>query len=203
VAVIGLAEAEAAMADLAVTLRRSETPVLPLMRRVLGADFDALPGPVRATHDHAGPRRWSGRAAVTRGRGWFPRLIARAFRFPGAAGDVAVTVVKTPVEGGETWERRFAERTFRSHLRVTSAGLTERFGPMTFLLALRVEGNALHWPVARGWCLGVPVPRRLLPVSIAREYVEGGRFRFDVALHAPFGAGLIVRYRGWLVPDGA
>jgi hypothetical protein len=202
VGVVRLADAEAAMADLAVTLRRDEVAVVPMMRQVLGGAFDALPREVQATHDHAGPRRFSGRAVVERGGGWIARAIAWVFRFPPAAADVAVTVTKTPVEGGEIWERRFGTRVFRSHLRGGAEGLTERFGPLVFRLALRVEEEALHWPVAGGRCLGMPLPRFLLPVSVAREYVEDGRFRFDVALHGPLGAGLIVRYRGWLVAQG-
>ncbi|MGQ0566079.1 MAG: DUF4166 domain-containing protein [Gemmobacter sp.] len=203
VMVLTLAAVEAAMSDLAATVERSEGPVVPLMRRVLGPDFDALAQGVRATHDHAGPRRWSGRASVERGRGWLARAIALAFRFPQATGDVAVTVLKTPDDRGEVWERRFGDRVFRSRLQDGPQGLTERFGPLAFLLALRVGEGALHWPVRRGWCLGVPLPRWLLPVSVAREEEVEGRFRFDVALHAPLGAGLIVRYRGWLTAEDA
>lgn len=201
VRVLALQSAEAAMADLAAEVRRTEVPRLPLIRLVLGAGFELLPPEVQATHDHAGPRRWSGRAEVTRGAGLFAGLIARMFRFPGAAADVPVTVLKTPVEGGEVWERRFGGQVFRSHLRGGTGGLTERFGPLTFAIALEVRDGALYWPVVRGWCLGLPLPRWLLPVSVAREYAEDGRFRFDVALHAPFG-GLIVRYKGWLAASG-
>lgn len=201
VGVLAIGAAEAAMADLAVEVRRGEAPVVPLIRQVLGGAFPALPQQVQATHDHAGPRRWSGRAEVLRGRGWLARAIAWAFRFPAAAADVAVTVVKTPVEGGEVWERRFGGQVFRSHLRGGARGLTERFGPFTFAIALEAREGALHWPVTRGWCLGVPLPRWLLPVSVAREYAQDGRFRFDVALHAPL-AGLVVRYRGWLAAEG-
>ncbi len=200
VGVLALEAAEAAMADLAVEVRRGEAPVVPLFRRVFEG-FERLPEEVQATHDHAGPRRWSGRAEVTRGAGWMARAVAWVFRFPRAAVDVPVTVLKTPVEGGEVWERRFGGQVFRSHLRGGAGGLTERFGPLTFAIALEVSERALHWPVARGWCLGLPLPRWLLPVSVAREYAEDGRFRFDVALHAPF-VGLIVRYRGWLAASG-
>lgn len=201
VGVLALAAAEAAMADLAVEVRRVEAPVVPLFPRALGEAFRDLPEAVQATHDHAGPRRWSGWAEVTRGAGLLAGLIARAFRFPAAAADVPVMVLKTPVEGGEVWERRFGGQVFRSHLRGGAGGLTERFGPFTFAIALEVREGALHWPVARGWCLGVPLPRWLLPVSVSREYAEDGRFRFDVALHAPV-SGLVVRYRGWLAADG-
>ena len=45
------------------------------------------------------------------------------------------------------------------------------------------------------------LPRILLPQSVAREYAANNRFRFDVALNAPLGGGLIVRYQGYLTPD--
>ena len=59
----------------------------------------------------------------------------------------------------------------------------------------------MRLPVRRGWFLGIPLPKFLLPGSDSREYVADGVFRFDVSLSAPFGGGLIVRYRGSLVPD--
>jgi Domain of unknown function (DUF4166) len=57
--------------------------------------------------------------------------------------------------------------------------------------------------VLRGWrVFGVKLPMWLCPRSVAYEAVEDGRFRFYVEISHPV-AGLIVRYRGWLVPDAA
>ncbi|MEI4471800.1 SDR family oxidoreductase [Frigidibacter sp. MR17.24] len=200
VTVISLAEAEAAMADLEVRHETGRAPLAPLFAQVLGRDFDALPGPVRATHLTADVARWEGRASVTRGPGRWARLLAWAFGFPPATADVAVRVTKTVTPRGETWERRFGAARFRSHLAATPAGMTERFGPFTFRLGLRRRDGALDYPVVAGRFGPVPLPRRMLPVSVASETAEDGRFRFDVALHAPLTGGLMVRYRGWLVP---
>ena len=53
----------------------------------------------------------------------------------------------------------------------------------------------------RRWtCLGVPLPMALAPRSRAREWQEGDRFRFDVPIALPF-IGLVVHYRGWLIPE--
>ena len=79
--------------------------------------------------------------------------------------------------------------------------MTERFGPMTFLLRLGLKDGALQYPVVAGRCLGIPIPWFLLPQSIAREYEQDGDFYFDVALLAPLRGGLIVRYVGYLRPD--
>jgi hypothetical protein len=44
------------------------------------------------------------------------------------------------------------------------------------------------------------MPLALAPRIDAYEYVEDGRFRFHVGISHPL-TGLIVRYRGWLVPQ--
>jgi hypothetical protein len=54
----------------------------------------------------------------------------------------------------------------------------------------------------RKWrAFGMPLPKFLGPCSTAYEAVEDGRFRFHVEIGHPW-TGLIVRYRGWLVPKG-
>lgn len=203
VAVVSLALAEAAMGDLAVVTRREGGPVVPLFARLLGAEFDRLAPEVRASHDHAGPRRLEGRAEVARGRGLLARAIAFAFRFPAAGSEVPVEVVKRPDGEGEIWERRFGAGRFRSRLRARRGRLVERFGPFAFDIGLQVREGALHWPVVAGRCLGLPLPRWCLPRVVAKEAAEGGRFRFHVEMHAPFAGGLIVAYRGWLASAGS
>lgn len=199
IAAITLAEAEAAMADLAVRTIRDTAPFAPIFQQVLGDDFAALPEAIRATHRSAGSSHWQGRARVQRGSGLWPRLIAALFGFPPASDDIPVSVTKTVTAKGEVWTRDFAARRFRSALSASPAGMIERFGPFRFLLGLHVAAGALHFPVRRGWLGPLPLPRWLLPAVAAREYVEAGRFHFDVALSAPLG-GAMVRYRGWLVP---
>lgn len=201
VAVVPLADFETALADLAITTRRDERPVVPLFRRILGTRFDALPLAVQNGHDVAGPRVWKGQSQITRGRGLWERLIAAVMRFPAAGVAVPVTVTMWPQDGGEVWRRVFAQRSFKSVMRDSKAGLTERFGPFTFLLDLTVRDSALHFAVRRGWCLGIAMPQVCLPQSIAIEREVDGRYAFDVSLLAPFTGGLIVRYRGQLQRD--
>lgn len=197
IGVVTLAEVEDALRDLAVQTSRDTVPFTPIFPQVLGAGFDALPPSIRATHRSAGSSRWQGRAHVERGCGLWPRLVAAVFGFPPASSDTEVTVTKTVTARGETWQRNFAGRRFRSYLSATPAGMIERFGPFRFLLGLHVAEGALHFPVRRAWLGPLPLPRWLLPGVVAREYVEDGRFHFDVALSAPLG-GAMVRYRGWL-----
>ena len=66
---------------------------------------------------------------------------------------------------------------------------------------LPVNAGAMHLPVRRGWFLGIPIPRPLLPQSDSKEFAVEERFCFDVSLGLPLGGGLIVRYSGWLSPE--
>jgi len=123
------------------------------------------------------------------------------FRFPLAGTKVPVTVEidRSPVR--EQWTRDFAGRKFSTLL---SAGqgrsehlLCERFGPLSFAIALVRGEDRLHYVVRRWSVLGIPLPRRWAPGGLSFEHVETGKFGFDIAIgHALTGP--IVRYRGWL-----
>lgn len=164
---------------------------------VLKADFDRLPQELRHTHDAPLPARFAGRASVRRGRGVQAALVASLFRFPASAEDLPVTVTKYASQDGERWDRQFGKTCFRSFLRPEAGRMTERFGLFRFTLDLQVKDCALHYPVRSCRVLGLPLPRFLLPRSIATERVEDGRFTFDVQLIAPTGV-LLIHYRGWL-----
>ena len=198
--VVTLDEIEAAMSGLSVTTERHVEPWGSVFQRVLGPAFAGLPPEVAATHLTSDVTVLRGRASVARGQGPWSRLIGALFRFPAATDDIAVEVIKSVTPKGETWERRFGTRRFRSHLSATPEGLSETFAPFTFDIGLRVEDGSLHFPVRSGRIGRLRLPRWMLPVSDAREYVEDGRFRFDVRLLAPVTGGLIAHYRGWLLP---
>jgi hypothetical protein len=198
VSVVSLADLEEGMADLAVQTQTVSEEIAPLFAAYLGEDFATLPPTVQALHDVPAPRRWTGQAKVTRGASLWARLIAGVFGFPPASGRTPVTVTMTPQNGGELWERQFGDRRFWSFLKVKAGQMTERFGPFTFTLDLNVAGGQLHFPVRTGRLGPIPVPRILLPVSVAREYEADGRFHFDVALYAPLTGAPMVHYQGWL-----
>ena len=197
---ITLEETENAMADLAIEASVETRPDLPLFALVLGQDFDGLPHAVRESHAVHPVLRLEGSARVTRGNGLWPTLLARLFGFPAAGHDIPVTVTKTRHGNTETWQRTFGRARFRSVLTHTPHGMTERFGPFTFLLGLQVSENALHFPVERGWFGPLPLPRVALPKSETREFSDDLGMRFDVTLRAPLGGAFIVRYEGALRP---
>jgi hypothetical protein len=186
------------MADLRVKTERITEPFLPIFPRVLGPAFDTLPKEIRSTHLTADISRWQGYASVRRGRSLWSRLLGSIFGFPSAGEQIPVEVTKTVTASGETWLRRFGPSLFRSRLAATPQGMTESFGPFTFLLGLTVENGALHYPVAAGRLGPLPLPRWLLPISQTREYLKDGHFHFDVELRAPLTNRLLVHYQGRL-----
>lgn len=196
-------EMEQAMADLAVSTVMEETPSPPLFEAVLADRWADLPLEIQSLHDVQDIESFWGKARVIRGRSLIARFTAWCFGFPAASDETPVKVIKTRTRQGENWERNFGGRIFRSRCTraATPYRFQEHFWPFTFEMDLSVEDRSLRFPVRRGWCLGFPLSRFLLPISETREYALNGVFHFDVALTAPFGGGLIVRYLGYLHAD--
>ena len=196
-------EIEAAMTDLAVSIETEESPYPTLFQSALAERWDHLPPEVKALHSVQDVESFSGTAHVTRGNSLIARFAAWFFGFPPAAEAVPLTITKTRTETGEIWERNFGGRVFRSYLTPAPVAhrYRERFWLFNYEQDLPVEDGCMRLPVRRGWFLGVPLPRLLLAKSDSREYAQEGAFHFDVALGAPVGGGLIVRYRGQLRPD--
>jgi hypothetical protein len=172
-----------------------------LFALALHQEFAALPEPVRTLHDRSRCSSASGRCDVDHGN-TVARLIGALFRLPRAGRDLPLTVKFIARGGSETWERSFAGRIMRSRLRRAQVPgqIREQFGPFSFTIRLRWDGERLHYEMMGGDALGVPLPRVLLPQSDAFERVEDGVFRFDVRLRLPL-IGLLAHYRGWLKPD--
>lgn len=175
---------------------------VPVVQYALGDLWDALPPEVQALHRFSGVARFVGTADVTRGRSLLARLTARLVGFPPSGRGLTVTVTKTRTAQGEVWERDFGGQRFRSICSPSPrpGHMCERLGAMTFELELPVRDGAMHLPVRHGWIFGLPLPGWMLPKSDSREYAQDRCFHFDVAVSAPFGGGLIVRYRGTLRP---
>jgi hypothetical protein len=175
----------------------------PLFARVLGAAWDRLPAEIRRMHDVHGTQTARGRASVERGSGVLARLAAVIMGFPKANADTSVIVQFAASGGEETWKRTFGDESFSSDQfagRGRSQGLLcERFGALTFAMALVTENDRLLLVLRRWSAFGIPLPMWLCPRSDAYEDTENGRFHFHVEISHPL-TGLIVRYKGWLEP---
>lgn len=186
-------------------IRAGPLPVgVPLYERILGPAWHALPPEIAAMHRVAASASAAGRASVERGHGRLARLAGAFIGFPAASGDIPVHVRFAVDKGVETWTRTFGDETFHSRQfagRGREEGLLcERFGPLTFAMALVLKGGRLSLILRRWRAFGIPMPMFLCPRSTAHETVEEGRFRFHVEIGHPL-TGLIVRYRGWLMPE--
>ena len=168
---------------------------------LLGPRMAELSPAIRALH--AGPGRFAGRIAVIRPANPLLNLAAALAGFPPAAPD-APLALETRVEGGrDRWIRRIGDHVMSSSQWAEGGMLAERLGPATALTTLSVRGGALEMRGAGMRALGLPVPRALSPRVETREWQEGGRYHFRVAVDAPFGLGPLIRYEGWLAaaPD--
>jgi uncharacterized protein DUF4166/saccharopine dehydrogenase-like protein len=183
--------------------RQTPDPDEPLYRRILGDAYATLPQPWQAMHDLGSELTATGVGSVERGKGLIARLAAAIVGFPPAGDDVPVEVAFRLQGGRELWQRNFAGRRFASTQEEGKGRnarlMCERFGALNFAMALVVEGERMRLVMRRWSLLGLRLPLALAPRIDAYEYVEDGRFRFHVEIGHPL-TGLIVRYRGWLVP---
>jgi hypothetical protein len=200
---VDLGAMEVSFDGLDVVCACKDEPCPPLFLQALGLDgWSGLGAPWQGTHAVLDTLVLRGRGRVERGKGLLVRALAWAFRFPPAAADVDVEVIKTRTGSGETWVRRFGSRRFRSRLSHPDGqgGVTEAFGPFAFRLCLhRVDGHGpLAFDVVSARLLGIPWPRWALPRAQACEEWSQGALRFDVRIAAPWGLGIIVHYTGVL-----
>ena len=154
-------------------------------------------------HDLDAELTAEGRAEVERGNGWLARVAAFVVGFPRAGKDIPVTVSFRVRDRREHWQRTFAGRSFASTQEQGRGRfdrlICERFGLINIGMALVVEENRMRLVVRRWSCCGIPLPLALAPHGNSYELVRDGRFHFHVEIGHPL-TGLIVGYRGWLVP---
>lgn len=180
-------------------ISRASLPPSPF-RTAFGDRWSRLPPVLVAFHDGPSPRMFRGQAEVTRGRSRLAGLIANLFHFPRPGRDVLFAVTVRAAGEHQIWERRFGTLRMTSRLEPAGAGaVIERLGPVAFRLAVEHVPLGLRLTVERGWFLGLPIPRSLLPVADATEIEHDGAFYFDVDLTLPL-IGRMIHYRGWMKP---
>ncbi len=176
--------------------------MMPLYRRLLGAQFDQLPDQVRDLHNVTSAVRWSGRADVVRGSSIAARLIATMFGLPPEGLDQALTVTFEPRGDAEVWTRTFGRKQFVSTQRAIGQELHETVGLCTLHMSLLASGEGLALKVKAARIIGLPLPQFSLPAIRTLENERGGRYGFDVEAAIP-AFGRIVHYRGWLARDAS
>ena len=93
-------------------------------------------------------------ASVERGQGWLARLAGAVIGFPAAIADTPVRVRFDAENGIETWTRSFGAETFHS-AQFAGTGraqglIQEKFGPLTFAMALVLLQNQNMWTLPLG-----------------------------------------------------
>jgi hypothetical protein len=182
---------------------RKEERQAPLYRQILGSAFDDLPVQVQTLHGTSNTRRWVGRAEIKRGTGMLAQATGKIIGFPSTSSNVPIAVSFASDDDGERWTRDFGGKVFSSLQTRGNAKhdslLVERFGPVSVAIALVVKEDRLYF-VPRNWsCLGIPLPKWLMPTGQSYETQKNQQFYFDVEISAPF-VGLIVSYKGMLSP---
>jgi hypothetical protein len=171
-----------------------------VFRRLLGAAFDDLHGPLRAVHEGAAVRAFEGHCEVVRGERVLSRCLAAFASLPPASERTPIRVVIRASGDAEEWRRDFGGHVFRSTLRAVGSELHERIGPATFRYRLTASPGEIRWNLVAFKALGIALPASLWPLIRAHESLDAeGRYRFDVRSEVPI-AGLLVHYRGTLVP---
>lgn len=168
-----------------------------LFQHILGAAFQQLPPQVQRIHDSRARKVYTGRCAVERGNGLLVRLMARIANMPATGMEVPVTVTIEGSAGRESWRRRFGLHAMDSVLWQHAGLLHERLGAVTLRFVLLATEGEIQWQLRGARLLVLPLPRAWFQRCTAREFIEGGRYGFDVNVELR-GIGLLVRYRGWL-----
>jgi hypothetical protein len=150
--------------------------------RLLKDDFEHLPATLRRFHAAEGTARARGVAHVRHTN----RLLARLLRFPPAGENIAVELQVTADDSGETWIRKFGDRTVRSVQRCERGLLVETMGPIRIRFRAIAESDrlVLESVDVRFWSLPLPIHLR------ASERGNRSGWTFDVEV------GHIARYGG-------
>lgn len=168
-----------------------------LYQHLLGASFDALPPTLQQIHDARSFKHYAGRCTIERGTGLLARLLAVVARLPPSHDDVPVEVTITSSDRGERWARRFGTHRMNSVLRHRGRVLEERLGAVTLRFRLAATSAGICWHLYGARFLWLPLPADWFSACIAHEKAEGTCYLFEVRAEMR-GAGLLVRYRGWM-----
>ncbi|PUA17181.1 DUF4166 domain-containing protein [Glaciimonas sp. PCH181] len=130
-------------------------------------------------------------------------LAAKMLGFPDAGHNIAVDFTAISHPDMQVWKRTFGGRSFASKLSLGKGRsdklLRERFGPLSFGLAIVIDEDRLRF-IVRSWnFLGILLPLSWAPGGDSYEFCEDGKFCFNVEIRHPL-TGTIVKYRGWLEP---
>ena len=168
-----------------------------------GAAFSHLDPRLQALHDHGGVLRGPCRVQYGKGlAGIAGRILAGRLGIIDVDGNATLTVTVTGDAAGMLWSRRFNEGpAFVSHFEPVGhfpdGYWLERSGPIRLRFGVAIKDGGWHWQQQRASWLGIPLPARLMPRTIASKTAIDGAYVFSVAVHFPL-LGEVLSYRGTL-----
>lgn len=168
-----------------------------LYQRILGPSYNGLPEVLKRVHDARPLKRYRGQCRVERGTSVLARMLAVIARLPPGSQGVPVEVTIAGRGRRENWARRFGMHRMNSVLWQHGRFLEERLGAVTLRFELAATSQGISWTLRGARFLFIPLPAAWFSACIAHEAVDGERYLFEV--HAAVrGAGLLVRYSGWM-----
>jgi hypothetical protein len=173
----------------------------PLLRRILGADFDLMPEPVRRMHSLTQNQTVRGTSRVMGGINILAKFMRSVAQLPRPTAHAIITIAFTLHADGEEWDRHFGSSRFHTIMRGEAGHLTEQLAalPVKFIYDVHADaaGFSLH---LRGlqFC-GVALPRIFWPKMAARARVWQGKYQFSTLVGFWF-CGRVISYFGYLDP---
>jgi hypothetical protein len=173
-----------------------------LYRRVMGAEFVALPASLQHFHKLQGSHVLDGWVEVHAPASFAARILARFLGAPLDAQKGPIRFELTADEASEVWTRHFPGKTMRSRLTFAAGRIVERLGAARLSFALKGSPELLRMQLEGLHFLGVPCPRWLLPEIVAEETATVGKLHFRVQASLPL-IGVVTGYHGHLeLPHG-
>jgi len=176
------------------------------VERWFGESFCELHPLLQRLHREGGVL--SGAVQVSFGRGlagFFGKRLASRIGIPAIPGNHHLQVDIHSDEGILHWGRRFNEETeFNSRFEpighYPTGHWVEHSGQLTLVLGVEIKAGAWHWRHRSSRLLGIPLPKSLLPTTLASKAVEGDAYRFCVEVRGAM-LGKLLSYSGKLAPN--
>lgn len=130
------------------------------------------------------------------------KRLARRLGIPGRAGGASLEVTIRSDHDGLHWSRRFNhgaafDSVFQPVGSYPSGYWRERSSHIELQLRVALRDGGWHWQQSRLALCGIPVPRWLMPTTIASKTVIDGKYVFSVDIRFPL-LGSVLAYRGGL-----
>lgn len=174
-----------------------------LVAHWFGDAFAQLAPQLQALHAHGGMLRGPCKVAYGKGlAGVVGKLLAQRLGIGAAGGNATMTVTIAADVTGLRWSRRFNDGpAFVSHFepvgRYPDGYWLERSGAIKLRFGVVLKEGAWHWQQQQLSWLGMPLPGRLMPETIASKAVVDGAYVFGVDIRFPL-LGTVLSYRGAL-----